>query len=449
MNLVRRVVGYLRSEGPLNRILLNTGYLFSSNTLSMLISAVQSILVARLIGVLGVGIVANITKFTTNISQLLSFRMGELVVTYVGQYVEQGNHQKAAGVLRSAAIIEGLTALFKFIVIMAFSPLIAHYLVRQPELTPLFIYYGYSVFANLTSQTSTAALQVFKRFDVLAVINLAQNVLSFVVVVLAFINHGTLVDVVEAYLVAKVFNGVSLLVFSLIFASRELSPGWWRVPWDATISTRDFWQFAFSSNLSATVKLIAQDSEELWITYFLSPLAAGYYTTAMRVIAMVLLPINPFIEPTFLEITTQAAKREWEKLRELLRKTSIIAGTWTVGMGVVLLSLGWWLIPLAYGEEFAPSTPAALILLVGFGMANILYWNRPLLLALKRPLYPLVASAIAMVVKIGLAFWLVPTYGYLVQAGLLSVYLVVTVGLNAWQGVKTIQQRSSLEVAAG
>jgi len=284
---------------------------------------------------------------------------------------------------------------------------------------------------------------------VLAVINLAQNVLSFVIVVLAFINHGTLVDVVEAYLVAKVFNGVSLLIFSLIFASRELSPGWWRVPWDATISTRDFWQFAFSSNLSATVKLIAQDSEELWITYFLSPLAAGYYTTAMRVIAMVLLPINPFIEPTFLEITTQAAKREWEKLRELLRKTSIIAGTWTVGMGVVLLSLGWWLIPLAYGEEFAPSTPAALILLVGFGMAKILYWNRPLLLALKRPLYPLVTSAIAMVVKIGLAFWLVPTYGYLVQAGLLSVYLVVTVGLNAWQGVKTIQQRSSLEVAAG
>jgi O-antigen/teichoic acid export membrane protein len=90
-----------------------------------------------------------------------------------------------------------------------------------------------------------------------------------------------------------------------------------------------------------------------------------------------------------------------------------------------------------------------LILLVGFGTANILYWNRPLLLALKRPLYPLVTSAIVMVVKIGLAFWLVPTYGYLVQAVLLSVYLVVTVGLNAWQGVKTIQQRSSMETAAG
>jgi len=193
--------------------------------------------------------------------------------------------------------------------------------------------------------------------------------------------------------------------------------------------------------------LIAQDSEELWITYFLSPLAAGYYNTAMRVIAMVLLPINPFIEPTFLEITTQAAKKEWQKLKELLRKTSLIAGVWTVGMAVVLVSLGWWLIPFAYGEEFAPSTPAALILLVGFGLANSLYWNRPLLLALKRPLYPLVTSAVAMVVKIGLAAWLVPQYGYLAQAGLLSIYLVVTVGLNAWQGLKTVQQRSALEAA--
>jgi len=448
MKLFRRVFQYLKSEGPLNRILLNTSYLFSSNTLSMLISAVQSILVARLIGVLGVGIVVNITKFTTNISQLLSFRMGELVVTYVGQAYEQDDKPKAAAVLRSAAIIEALTAALKFIVVVVFAPIIARHLIRQPELTPLFIFYGYSVFANLTSQTSTAALQVFKRFDVLAILNLAQNVLSFVVVVMAFINQGSIVDVVMAYLVAKVFNGVSLLVFSLIYARRELMPGWWRVPWDATISTAAFWKFAFSSNLSATVKLIAQDSEELWITYFLSPVAAGYYTTAMRVIAMILLPINPFIEPTFLEITTQAAKREWEKLKELLRKTSLIAGTWTVGVGSVLLLTGWWLIPFAYGEEFSPSTPAALILLVGFGLANILYWNRPLLLALKKPVYPLVVSAIAMVVKLGLMVWLVPRFGYLMQAVLLSAYLVVTVGLNAWQGTRTIQQQRALETAS-
>jgi O-antigen/teichoic acid export membrane protein len=447
MSLFRRVVEYLRKEGPLNRILLNTGYLFSSNTLSMLLSAVQSILVARLIGVLGVGIVANITKFITNTSQLLSFRMGELVVTYVGQYYEQGNKRKAAAVLRSAAIIEALTAALKFVVVLLFAPVIAKYLLRQPQLTPLFIYYGYSVFANLTSQTSTAALQIFKRFDILAILNFTQNILSFVVVVIAFINKGSIVDVVMAYLVAKVFNGVSLLVFSILYAGRELEAGWWRVPWDATISTKAFWRFAFSSNLSATVKLIAQDSEELWITYFLSPVAAGYYTTAMRVIAMILLPINPFIEPTFLEITTQAAKREWEKLKELLRKTSQIAGVWTVGVGLVLLATGWWVIPFAYGDEFAPSTPAAMILLVGFGLANILYWNRPLLLALERPLYPLVTSAIAMVVKISLAVWLVPRFGYLVQAGLLSAYLLVTVGLNAWQGLKTIQQRSSLEAA--
>lgn len=445
MSLIKRAVDYLRTEGPLNRILLNTGYLFSSNSLSMVISAVQSILVARMIGVLGVGIVANITKFTTNISQLLSFRMGELVVTYVGQYYEQGKRDQAAAVLRSAAIIEGLTALFKFLIVVLVSPIIARYLLRQPELTPLFIFYGYSIFANLTSQTSTAALQVFKRFDTLAIINLVQNILSFIIVLLAFINKGTLVDVVMAYLVAKVFNGISLLVFSMLYAHRELSSGWWRVSWDESISTKNFWQFAFSSNLSATVKLIAQDSEELWITYFLSPLAAGYYNTAMRVIAMVLLPINPFIEPTFLEITTQAAKKEWQKLKELLRKTSLIAGVWTVGMAVVLVSLGWWLIPFAYGEDFAPSTPAALILLVGFGLANSLYWNRPLLLALKRPLYPLVTSAVAMLVKIGLAVWLVPQYGYLAQAGLLSIYLVVTVGLNAWQGLKTVQQRSALE----
>lgn len=448
MNLIQRIVAYFKKEGPLNRILLNTGYLFSSNTASMLISAVQSILVARMIGVFGVGIVANITKFTTNTSQLLSFRMGELVVTYVGQYLEQDEKQKAAAVLRWAASLEALTAVFKFVVVVVLAPVVAKYLVRRPELTPLFIYYSYSVFANLTSQTSTAALQVFKRFDILAILNLAQNILSFVVVGLAFITGGDIVDVVTAYLTAKVFNGISLLVFSLRFARQELGPGWWLVPWDKTISTNTFWKFAFSSNLSATVRLVAQDSEELWITYFLSPLAAGYYNTAMKLIAMILLPINPFIQPTFLEITTQTAKRKWARLKELLRKTSMIAGVWTGGVSLVLAVFGWWLVPFLYGEEFAPATAAALILLVGFGAANILYWNRPLVLALEKPVYPLATSAAAMVVKIGLAFLLVPRFGYLMQAGLLSAYLAVTVGLNAWEGLRTVRQRELQEAEA-
>jgi len=448
MNLLQRVKGYFQKEGPLNRILLNTGYLFSSNTAGMFLSALQSILVARLIGVLGVGLVANITKFTTNTSQLLSFRMGELVVTYVGQYVEQGDQKKASAVLRSAMVIEALTSVLNFIVVLVLAPVVARYLVRRPELTPLFIFYGYSVFANLTSQTSTAALQVFKRFDTLAILNLAQNMISFIVVVIAFFTQGTIVDVVTAYLAAKVFNGISLLLFSLIFAHRELGRNWWLAPWDASISGGTFWKFAFSSNFSATVKLVAQDSEELWITYFLSPVAAGYYTTAMRVIAMILLPINPFIQPTFLEITTQTAKRQWEKLKELLRKTSTIAGAWTAGVAVILLVLGWWLIPFLYGEEFAPATSAALILVVGFGLANTLYWNRPLLLALEKPVYPLAVSAVAMVLKVGLAIWLVPQFGYLMQAILLSAYLTITVGLNAWQGVRTVRQRSAVEAAA-
>ena len=442
MILVRRALDYFRKEGALNRILLNTGYLFSSNTLSMVLSAVQSILIARLIGVIGVGIVANITKFTSNISQLFSFRMGELVVTYVGQSLKQGNKQKAAAVLRAAVIIESLTAVLKFSVLVAFAPLVATYLVRQPELTPLFIFFGYSAFANLTTQSSTAALQVFNRFDTLAILNLSQNVISFMLVAYAFFTGGGLVEIVSAYLVAKVFNGISLIIFSLIYARRELGAGWLRVPWEESIGKKEFWRFAFSSNLSATVKLIAQDSEELWITYFLSPLAAGYYNTAMKVIGMILLPINPFIEPTFLEITTQVAKREWARVKDLLKKTSMIAAAWTLTVGVLLVSLGWWIIPLAYGDAFAPSTPVALIMLVGFGTANILYWNRPLLLALKKPVFPLATSAAAMAVKIGLAFWLVPRYGYLMQALLLSAYLTVTVGLNFWQGTRTIRQRS-------
>ena len=62
-------------------------------------------------------------------------------------------------------------------------------------------------------------------------------------------------------------------------------------------------------------------------------------------------------------------------------------GRCSTGLGLALL--GWWLIPAVYGAGYAPAYPAVVILLVGYGFANIFQWNRPLLLALGMPSFPL------------------------------------------------------------
>jgi O-antigen/teichoic acid export membrane protein len=102
--------------------------------------------------------------------------------------------------------------------------------------------------------------------------------------------------------------------------------------------------------------------------------------------------------------------------------------------------LGEWLLSI-YGEEYVAAYPALLALLVGFTFNYIFFWNRPLLLSLGLPEYPLKATMVAGIAKLALAFPLVPRFGYVAEAVLLSFYYITSVGAIVLRGVKEIRAR--------
>jgi len=166
------------------------------------------------------------------------------------------------------------------------------------------------------------------------------------------------------------------------------------------------------------------------------------------------MPITPFIATTYPEITRSVASGQWSRLKRLLGRVTLIAAGWTVLVSAGLLLFGERLLfePLAiwgrsfqvYRGEFAPSFPVLMILLFGFGLASVLYWNRSLLLAQGEPGYPLKVAFRAMLVKVALAFALMPRFGYLVEAWLLTGFLAVTVILITWRGLALARQSAQL-----
>src|SRR5512146_1505049 len=100
-----------KQDPLLGRVLRNTGYLFSGSTLGLALSMVQSIFAARLLGVGAFGLLGTITVFCSTVNRLFSFRMGELVVRYVSHYQAEQRLDRAAAVVKAAALAEGLTSL--------------------------------------------------------------------------------------------------------------------------------------------------------------------------------------------------------------------------------------------------------------------------------------------------------------------------------------------------
>jgi O-antigen/teichoic acid export membrane protein len=287
-------------------------------------------------------------------------------------------------------------------------------------------------------------LQTTKRFDRLALVNLIQSIITAALIFAAFLFQGNVWHVLVAYLLGKTFAGVAVAVSAFRQLDVTLGRGWWKTSLSLLPDWKKVGRFAISTNLSGTVNLIVRDSETLIISFFMSTTEAGYFRLAQGIINLVMMPIDPFIGPIYSEVTRTVAEQQWATTRRLLKRVSAIAGAWTLAIGSGLALLGWWLIPFLYGSGTAPTYPALLILLIGYGIANTFQWNRSLLLAMGMATFPLVVAALAGLVKTALSFTLVPIAGYLTEAGILSAYFVVSIGILVWQGLRVLNRQSAI-----
>ncbi|MEO5886751.1 MAG: hypothetical protein ABIQ77_03730, partial [Anaerolineales bacterium] len=144
-----------REDNLLRRVVHNSSYLFSSNAVSAALGLLQQILVTRLIGVDGYGLVnGTIIMFASNVNNLLSFRMSEVVIKFYGDALQTGDKERAAAIAKGIALIEAATSILTFLVLVLLTPWAARALGKDVQTAPLFVFYGSVILANLIYETS-------------------------------------------------------------------------------------------------------------------------------------------------------------------------------------------------------------------------------------------------------------------------------------------------------
>ncbi|MGB8251949.1 MAG: oligosaccharide flippase family protein, partial [Anaerolineaceae bacterium] len=336
MNFIQRGIDAWRKDHLLGRVVRNSSYLFISNA----ISAVLSIVTANLLGVAEFGILGIIIAFVSNVNRLLSFRMSEFVVKYMGAAVAMGEKEKAAAIVKVAGFAETITSLFAYLVLIILTPFAAKYIAHDSGLMPLFFLYGISILSQFSTETATGILQVSGHYRTQALINLVQSLVTALGIVYAVIIHAGLFTVLLAYLVGKIILGLGPILAALYWLPRLLGTDWRQASLKALPPRNEILRFAVSTNFSGTINMVARDSEVLWVGYFFSPLIAGYFKTALAIINLVVMPVTPFIATTYPEIAQSVATRQWIRLKNLLRRVTILSGGWTLVVSFGLLLFG-------------------------------------------------------------------------------------------------------------
>jgi O-antigen/teichoic acid export membrane protein len=433
------------SNELIRRVVKNSGYLFSATGISAALSFVQNILVARLLGPAGLGVLAAITQFTTVVNNVASFRMGELVIKYIGEFTENHQPDMAAAVFKAAAAVEMLASLVAFALAWALAPLGARYLAKDAGLAPWFILYGLIILANLISESSTGLLQIFDRYRSMASLNVLGSIFTLALIVLAYATQGGMLEVLLAYIVGKVISAVGLTLLAIQEANRRWGRQWWQTPLGILRpQARQLVKFAVSTNLSGSLSLINKSSDILWISFFRTPVETGFFKQAQGLVNLVQLPVSPLPQATYPELSREVARKNWKNVRYVLRQGSLLAGGFTLAATLVLVIFGRQIITILYRPEYLPAYPALLIMLVGFLVANTFYWNRTILLALNHPDFPTKVNLVVAILKTAGILLLVPAFGYLAAAALLSASYLLGVSLSVWKArqVMTAQEQA-------
>jgi O-antigen/teichoic acid export membrane protein len=243
------------------------------------------------------------------------------------------------------------------------------------------------------------------------------------------------------YVVGKTYVGISYFILAMRELNKNLNPGWWRVPLNTLTHKRALATFALNTNLNGTVNLIFRDNIPLYLAKLLSLTDVGYFKIAMTLVLPLTMILDPFIAPTYAEISRTIAKFQWDTTLRLLKRITAIAGGIVLAFWAGWAMIGWWIIPILYKPQARPVYPVLLILVAGYGFASIFQWNRSLYLSFGKAGYPILVSTLIGVIELGLMFYLVPRYGNLMMAAILSGYFIISIGFITLRGLFEIHRR--------
>ena len=328
-----------REDPLLKRVIRNSSYLFSSSAVSAVLSTIQMIIVVRLLDPAAYGLATGIIMlFATSVNQLLSFRMSEVVVKYAGEALAHENRERAAALIKGIGVTEAITSVAAYLVLVALAPWAAQVFAKDASTAPWFIFYGLFLLANIVYETSVGTLQTVHQFGRVARANFFQSIVTFLLIIAISLLGLGIFGVLLAYLVGKTIAGLMVTSYAIRELKQNLGDGWWKAPLHLISDWKSIGRFMLSTNLNGTINLFARDNIPLYIGYLLSATEVGYFKFALTLINLVRLPIEPFIWPTYAEITRTIAQKQWDATRKLLKQVTSIAGVWTLLTGGGLIA---------------------------------------------------------------------------------------------------------------
>ncbi len=388
------------------------------------ISGLTFVALSRLLAPEAFGLVALAFVFTAFVEIFLDQGFGAAIVQRADLEREH---------LDTAFWITVLTGILLTAGGIAASGLVAAFF-QEPRLAPVLRWLSISFILGALSSTQIAILQRELAFKSLAARSLTATTVGGIVgVSMAFAGFG-----VWSLVGQNLANGLAGVM--VLWRASDWRPGF-RL---SKKHYKELFTFGISVVGNKMSKVFARRSDDFLIGYFLGPTLLGYYTIGYRLLLIIIRVVTGIINsvafPTFsrLQHKPEQMQRAFYKVTQY---TSLLAFPVFIGLAAVAPEL----IPVLFGEKWAPSVPVMQILaLIGI-LQSVLVFNGSIMKACGKPSWQLGIMLLTSVCSV-IGFLLVVRWGIVAVAASFVIvgYLLAPVSYVAVRRLIQIDFRTYL-----
>lgn len=417
---------------------LYTGVMLGTNSL---VSLIQVVIITHALGLHDYGRFALVVAFVVLVGQFFDVRVGAAATVFGARWLQR-SIRGAAGIFQFTYLIDVVTGIAGFVVVVALAPFVGPPLIGGGG-TALIILYAGTLLASTANNSSIAILRLFDRFRLIAVYSVALEAARVALLVAAVTAFDDLTSVVCALLAYEVL----LAVVNTFFATRAFfqESGGLRLTSLALSEAREDWRpmlgMVFHTNVLAYGRIAQVQLPILLIGAIVGATETGIYkvaSTAAALLGAVTAPAAAAIPQRLAKLLAVDRRREAYAL--VRQATLVFAPVMGVILaGVILLRSPF--LELVGGANIVGSTGPALILLGAAQAINgILFWNVAALLAAGRSRLVAATALVSAAIQFGL---LPPLIIHSGATGAAIAFLVSNVATNVWAAWAALRVLSS------
>lgn len=352
-----------RGEAMLRRQLRNVGYLLTGNLAGSLIGLAAFALTARALGPAEYGVLALFYAYTRLIERLVTFQSWQPLIKYGAAAQGAGRRDDLAALFKFGLALDLAAALAAWAVAVLVALAARPWFGWDDRTTALLLLYCCVLPFNVTGMP-TAVLRLTGRFRAVALGGVANAALRLALCALGVALGGGLAFFVPVWMGMQALGSLT----TIALAARELRRlglglgGVLRAPLRGVAGRfPGLWGFAWSANLSLTVRSSTHELDTLIVGALADAPSAGLYHIAKRVGRMALqvgVQVQSVIYPDVARLWAEGAV---ERFRSIVTRVEMLLAGYGLAAFALMAFLAEPFLRLTAGPAFVGAAPLLVV----------------------------------------------------------------------------------------